>query len=221
LAGDASYWGQASDVESLRGHLGLDRVVLLGHSAGTRLATAYAARFPDRVAAMVLICPSPRPLVDVPSDAEAIMDRRRGDPVVDAALATRLAGPGDGQVEEWYRRTAPLVYATWGERERVHAARARWYPAAAEAYFSVDPPPDFASRMRSLTAPVLVVAGAEDCVTGLAPVLALARLFPAGQLALLESCGHFPWIEQPEAFHAAVGPFLDAQTRIDGPRWAT
>jgi pimeloyl-ACP methyl ester carboxylesterase len=34
----ASFWRQAEDIERLRVHLGLERVLLLGHSAGTRLA---------------------------------------------------------------------------------------------------------------------------------------------------------------------------------------
>ena len=39
-----SYWQQAADLEALRAHLGLDRLALTGHSAGTRMAVAYAAR---------------------------------------------------------------------------------------------------------------------------------------------------------------------------------
>ena len=46
-----SWWSQAEDVEQLRIHLGLERVVLVAHSAGTRLAIAYAAQFPRRVGA--------------------------------------------------------------------------------------------------------------------------------------------------------------------------
>jgi proline iminopeptidase len=33
----------------LRGHLGVERLDLLGHSAGANLAEPYAARHPDRV----------------------------------------------------------------------------------------------------------------------------------------------------------------------------
>ncbi|MCA1654877.1 MAG: alpha/beta hydrolase [Pseudonocardiaceae bacterium] len=40
-----SLWRQAADLEALREHLGLARLALLGHSAGTRLASAYAAQY--------------------------------------------------------------------------------------------------------------------------------------------------------------------------------
>lgn len=38
------------DVEALREHLGLSRMDVLGHSAGTNLAVLYAARYPERSA---------------------------------------------------------------------------------------------------------------------------------------------------------------------------
>src|SRR5688500_2743666 len=44
----------ASDIDDVRVSLGYARITLLGTSYGTRLAQAYARRFPDRVRAMVL-----------------------------------------------------------------------------------------------------------------------------------------------------------------------
>lgn len=45
-----------SDVETLRGHLGIDTWTVLGVSWGTTLALAYAQAHPDRVSAIVLAC---------------------------------------------------------------------------------------------------------------------------------------------------------------------
>jgi pimeloyl-ACP methyl ester carboxylesterase len=39
-------------------------------------------------------------------------------------------------------------------------------------------------------------------------VLAVAGLFPHGEAVTVENCGHFPWVEQPAAWRAAVDPFL-------------
>jgi pimeloyl-ACP methyl ester carboxylesterase len=44
----------AADIDTARAALGYERITLLGASYGTRLAQAYARRFPDRVRAMVL-----------------------------------------------------------------------------------------------------------------------------------------------------------------------
>jgi pimeloyl-ACP methyl ester carboxylesterase len=54
------------------------------------------------------------------------------------------------------------------------------------------------------------VAGAQDYATGLAPVTALADLFPNGRAVVIDRCGHHPWVERPAAFRRAVDPFLDA-----------
>src|SRR5438046_1069732 len=43
-----------SDVDELRGHLGLERLNLLGHSHGGIVAIAYAARHPERVERLIL-----------------------------------------------------------------------------------------------------------------------------------------------------------------------
>jgi pimeloyl-ACP methyl ester carboxylesterase len=211
-----SFWRQAEDVDCLRAHLGLERLLLLGHSAGTRLAVSYAAQFPARVAAMVLVTPPATYLVDEPPDAEQLIDRRRGQPAFDDAMSIRHAGADitdEGAFNAWQQRMAPAGYAVWGEAERAHASTAHFSLAASRAYFSVPPPPNLATRLGALDAPVLVVAGGEDCVTGRAPVAAMARIFPAGRIAVIDRCGHFPWVEQPTAFRQVVDRFLDELPR--------
>ncbi len=47
----------ADDVEALRACLGEDRIDLLGHSAGTLVAQAYAAAHPGRLRSLVLVTP--------------------------------------------------------------------------------------------------------------------------------------------------------------------
>jgi len=53
------------------------------------------------------------------------------------------------------------------------------------------------NRLRHVTAPELVVAGAEDCLTGVARAVALAQLFARSEIAVIERCGPYPWAEQP------------------------
>jgi len=209
-----SFWRQAEDIEALRLHLGVARVVLVGHSAGTRLAIAYAARFPRSLAGLVLITPPAGYLVDEPSDAGALVDARRGEPAFDAAVAALETAPdltgGDDAFNAWQQVSAPATYAVWGPVEQAHARVGRWNLDAARAFFSVEPPHDLPARLPDVSVPVLVVAGAHDCLTGLAPVRALAKLFPAGQIVVLERCGHYPWVEQSAAFRGALDPFLAA-----------
>ena len=53
-AGDYALASYASDLDELRGHLGVERIDLLGFSHGGVVAMAYAAAHPERVDRLVL-----------------------------------------------------------------------------------------------------------------------------------------------------------------------
>lgn len=65
---------------------------------------------------------------------------------------------------------------------------------------------------------VLVIAGAEDCLTGLASVGALARLFPTVECVLIEGSAHYPWVEQPAAFRGTIDAFLEQPPKSTATR---
>jgi len=192
-------------------------VLLVGHSAGARLAIAYAAQYATRLAGMVLITPPASAIGDVATDVDELIAKRRGEAAFDAALAASEAGPELDDVSDpevafnaWRRQIAPLGYAAWGSAAQTHAQGAHYRLAAARAYFTVDPPPDLAARLSRVTAPVLVIAGAQDCGTGVLALRKLAEVFPAGRLTTIERCGHHPWVEQPAAFRDVVDTFLES-----------
>lgn len=206
-----SFWSQAADIERLRVHLGVDRIVVVAHSAGTRVALSFGAEFPESVEKLVLITPPAGYLVTEVSDTAAIGRRRQGDSIFESAFAALMAGPAgddDASFNAWQRDSAPAGYASWGAREKAHAQIGRWSRPAAEAFFSVAPPADLAARLGQVRAPVLVVAGAEDSLTGAVQATAMARLFPAGESTVLPDSGHYPWVEQPVRFRQAVDAFL-------------
>jgi pimeloyl-ACP methyl ester carboxylesterase len=205
----ASYWDQASDVEALRTHLALPQLDIVAHSAGTRLAMAYAAQHPDRVSSMLLITPPSTHLTDTESDADEITAHRRGEPAFEAALAA-MSHPATTQAEfdEWLAVVAPAMYAEWTPTAKAHAGVGATDFDTVRAFLNVRLPPDFAERLGKTQARVRVIAGAQDYTTGLAPVLAAARLFPNGEAVVIDDCGHFPWVEQPAAFRRAADPFV-------------
>jgi len=66
---------------------------VVAHSAGTRLAIAYAAQFADRLAALLLITSPASYLVDVASDASTLSAARMAEPAFAAAMSAFGAGP--------------------------------------------------------------------------------------------------------------------------------
>jgi pimeloyl-ACP methyl ester carboxylesterase len=204
-----SYWEQAHDLEDLRSELVLNRLDLVAHSAGTRLAMAYAALYPGNVASMLLITPPSTHLTDTPSDAEKITAHRQGEPAFDRAVAAFHRRPQtQEEFDSWQAETAPAMYAVWTEREQAHAQVGRTDLSTVQAYLGVAPPPDFPQQLGKTQARVRVIAGAQDFSTGLAPVLAAAKLFTNGDAVVIDDCGHYPWVEQPAAFRRAADPFV-------------
>jgi len=202
------WWRDAADVVALADHLGLAEVDVLAHSAGTRLALAAAVQHSARVRSLLLVTPPATWLTGTADDGEQLA-RARHDPLVDAAVDS-LLGPPPADDDEFQRRwmvEAPAGYARWGEAERAHAGLGAVSLPAARAWFR-DVPPDAADRVRAgVRSPVLVVGGAADAMTGVAPVESYAAALGA-DLVMLPDCGHYPWVEQPAALSAAVAPWL-------------
>jgi pimeloyl-ACP methyl ester carboxylesterase len=67
-------------------------------------------------------------------------------------------------------------------------------------------------RLPEIAVPTLVVAGGHDWVCPPRASRTLAGGIPGARLAVLPEAGHFPFSEEPDQFHEAVGDFLAACT---------
>ena len=176
---EAGRWPElAEDIEALRTHLGLETIELLGHSAGTRIAVSYAARYPQQLSTLCLVTPPAQWLVDVPDDSGAIVERNEN-----------------------------AAWSKWTDLARTHESTGEWYPAAQELFFAGVDTRGIVARLSGVDCPVLVVAGIDDGLTGYAPVVAVADLFLRGSCVSIPHAGHYPWVEQPVAFAAALADF--------------
>lgn len=205
----------AADVEALREHIGEAQVDLLGHSAGALVAQAYAAGHPDRVRSLVLVTPSDRLQGGTRSDVAAIRAARAGEPwYTDAADAdAALADASPAEQQSLMRATRPFFYGRWDERTSAHAATAdHQVSKRAELGFGagiegVDVESVLVG-LQALDVPVLVVGGERDALTGVASVHAVAASFGNAAAAVIPRAGHFPWVDEPQAFRQVVGEFL-------------
>jgi pimeloyl-ACP methyl ester carboxylesterase len=205
----------ADDVEALREHLGEDRLDVLAHSAGCLVAQAWAAQYPDRVGMLVLVTPSGRLQGNDRTDIPELAAARRDEPwyaeARQALEALETAPPA--QQQQLWRAVRPFMYGRWDDRTQAHAATAETQSSKrAELGFrpvgdEVDVP-GLVARLRDVTAPVLVVGGERDALTGVAAVHAVAGSFPRAETVVLPRAGHFPWVDEPVSFAAAVRGFL-------------
>jgi pimeloyl-ACP methyl ester carboxylesterase len=205
------------DVEAFRKHLGLAAVDLLGHSAAASVTTLYAATHPDRIAHLVQVTPNTSAAgVRLTEEAyEEAVARRAGEPWFDDALPALRAWEQAETYEETVRHrvaASPFFYGPWTEAARAHAAAdplQRSVPATIG--FRESPEPDTGmvrTALRGLDAPVLVLAGELDLSPSPAVAREYAAAFPQGELVVQPDAGHFPWVDDPAWFAAAVEGFL-------------
>jgi len=201
------------DLEALRVRLQQDRLTLLGHSWGGMLAMAYAAEHPDRVDRLILVGSGGPTLEFEQRFGDNIEARLRPEDVelrrhwlaaakngVDSAKASietlRAIVPG-----YFFDRKAGLAFASEFKvgqlqpdvNERLFAEMSRHY--------------DSRDGLKNLKRPVLIIQGHQDPI-GDKTAEDIRSLIAGSRLVYINRCGHFPWIEQPEAFRKAIADFL-------------
>lgn len=210
-----------ADVEAVRTHFGLERVVLVGHSYGGFLALEYALAHPDRIAGLVLYDTAASSGEDLWADIDANLQTRATAPwFAEASTAFRgfPRSHDDATITALFRRAAPLYLHDYdADRSRWDAWLADLRVSYARSHGAVAEPFDVRARLAELRMPTLVIVGASDFVCS--PVMAreLAAGIAGAELVVLDRSGHFGHVEQPDAFAAAVIRFLDrlAKHRIE------
>jgi len=215
-ADDYSLASYVADVEALREHLGVEQLNLLGFSHGGCVAMAYAAAHTSRVRRLLLV----DTLAVWGDEAEAAMgraiERRRGEPwFAEAAQAIEEEqAAGFSSVEELIanlKRQIPLYFHRWQGNEKVGLVLAEDFAHAEPLlHFNTVEFPSFDLRgeLRRIEAPSLVVVGDDDFICGPACADAIVRELAEVRLVTIPESGHFVYVEQPEAFRAALTDFL-------------
>lgn len=159
--------------------LGIERPLLVGHSDGASIALIFAAAFPERPLALVVMAPhefvEPETLAGIRA-AAALWER--GD------LPQKLARHHPAQSER--------VFSEW---------RDCWLSSEFADLNIVDALPQ-------IRCPVLAIQGEDDEYATMRQIEIIAEKVPGTQLLKLARCGHSPQRDQQAAVLAAVGAFV-------------
>ncbi|MGN2243826.1 alpha/beta fold hydrolase [Frateuria sp. GZRR33] len=232
--GDYALATLVEDIEGLRRQLGVERMVVAGHSFGGTLAVEYAQTHPERVARLILIDAA----VDLPGAMESWMQTLAtrfpkayaAAEHADAGKALRAVPPGDACALARARMAfVGAATATLPDGHAFHDRQQFHVMAAKEEQERLDkqsglrntgeigaalmaPESGFicysVAHPERLRMPTLVLVGAHDGAVGVAPQRALAGRLPHARLVVLPGSAHFPYQEEPAAFLEAVDGFL-------------
>ncbi len=198
---------QVDDLEALRGIWGLDRLTLCGYSWGALLAMLYAVTFPARVERLALVSAAPAAERER-ATFEANLARRNAAPELQAERAAlRRQGAGHDLAAHNRRLFELAVAGYFHDPLLVHQMTpfritGRTQQEVWQSLGNYDVRP----ALERLDVPALVVHGDDDPIP-LATAEATADALDA-PLVVIPDCGHVPYVEAPEAFVAALDPFL-------------
>ena len=186
----------AEDVRDLLDTLGVRQVGLVGASYGGRAALEFAARWPDRVDALALICSA---MPDHEPSAALRALGAREDALIEAG---DLAGAAELMVETWVGPAA-------GEdaREAVRVMQQRAYEVQLAA------PEEFGRRvaefdLTAIKAPCLAVSGRHDLADFREIAAGLPDLLADARHVELPWAAHLPSLERPSALDDLLVGFL-------------
>ena len=213
---------QISDIEEIRKILSAERIILIGHSYGGFLASLYAAEFPDRVAALVLIAPA------------SVVRMPVGDPGLYSIVEGNLSQDNVEAYSAWQEEYFNYK-SIWERDEKDNIALNNglgpfWEEAvknfaieAAESAPGIEPwgqsapfdenltggwiqPAIFLSLGRRydmgpafsrISAPTLLTVGTMDLASGPEALEPYTAVIPDVRMRILEGAGHFPqWDEK-------------------------
>jgi proline iminopeptidase len=211
---------QIADIERIRGILGDEQLILIGHSWGGFLASLYAAEFPEHVEALVLVSPANTLIMPQP-DSDS-----------DLFASVRAELPPEKQVEfdafmEEYMDFNGLFAKSEADLVAMNEKFGEYYINAVDVsgtesgpsprpggwmvwaqYVSMGQHHDYSKALKDVNTPVLVIHGADDLQSESASRM-YAEAFPNTEFAVIQDASHFSFEQQPEQLAQIVSKFLN------------
>ena len=183
------------DIEAIRRHLGLARIVVVGCAIGGMAAALYAARHVDHAAGLIVSNPAIR---ITPEAGESLAQR------AELVRAKGMVALLPGAIENAF-----VGYADTEARRTYEAAflaqSASNYAFAASGAIGAD----ISEDLTRVTCPTLLVVGANDRLMSPANAPQIACLVTQAQTVEFEDGAHFIPYQQPVRFGTLVADYLD------------
>lgn len=191
----------ARDVLELADDLGVATFSLVGHSMGGSALQRVLAMAPDRVEAIVGICPVPASGTPFDEQGRALFESAATDDAARAAIIDITTGN--------------RLSSVWIDSVVRHS-RARSDQEAFAAYLTAWADTDHAAEVPVDAVPALAIVGEHDAaITAEVVRQTWCRLHPGSQLIVLGNAGHYPMYEAPVRLATIIEEFVEARHAVD------
>lgn len=197
----------ADDAGALAAAQGAGPTLVLGHFHGASVALELALRHPALVSGLVLVAATPGQL----GAAESLADGLAAAPSPpEVQVLQRVPPASDAELQA----TMGALVGSFFHDPAVADAGRLFAGAAFDARAAVQMMQPLhwwsaVDRLGEIRVPALVIAGGHDVFCPPSEAERIRRGVPSADLVVLEASGHLPWVEEPDAFDAAVHGWLD------------
>jgi proline iminopeptidase len=220
-SGDPATWTLAQwgdDVKAFCDALGIDKPIVYGASFGGFVAQAYATRYPDHPAKLILVRTAAK--VDFAA-IYAAFERIGGLDAREIAEAYWSAPTAESRAR-YFQTCLPLYRARpqgppdWLSRSIVRNDVALRFNGPNNEQGRMD----FRTDLARVACPALILAGERDPIMPLAFSETLAACLPRHLVRLerLKDCGHGVIPDDPDTAFRLLRAFFTADPTVDGPR---
>jgi 3-oxoadipate enol-lactonase len=187
-----------ADVLALIDRLGASRVHYCGLSIGAMVGMWLGANAPERIDRLVLMCTSAHmaPASAWAQRAEAVLAAGTPEPVADSVVDRWLTPDHAAAHPEQRERLRAMLVAT----------PADGYAACCGAIERMD----LRGDLPRITAPTLVVAGADDPASPPEHQQLIAELIPGARLEVVADAAHLAAVQQPQIVNRLILDHLEA-----------
>lgn len=189
----------AGDLEMLVRTLGVPHVAVVGWSMGGLIALELARRLGDRLTALGLVCTTPGGLADPKAkdfDPAALEQSR-------TAMRDDLKPFLRGIAARFFKAGAESPLYAWAFQE-IQKTPATVVEAAFDGILAAD----LRAELKSIKVPTAVLHGRHDTLLPLAGGEAIKKAIKGATLTVFEESAHAPFLEEPDAFNAALTELL-------------
>jgi 3-oxoadipate enol-lactonase len=188
----------ADDLIALLDRLGVAKAALVGLSLGGMTVMRAAARNPERVERIAVLCTGAQLPPTAGWTDRAALVRAEGSSAVAAAVVERWFTPA-------YLEAQPDVRGIY--EQMVAATPAEGYAGCCEAIAALD----LREELPTIIAPTLAIAGADDPATPPAKLEEIAARIPGARLLTVPQSAHLANVEQPGIITPALIEHLEQQ----------
>jgi len=189
---DASLEQLANDVIQLADSLGHQKFILAGHSLGGYIALALAAAHPERLAGLVTVTSHAR--ADSPDKLESRFEQVR------QAGLEGIKSMSDNLIE----RLMPEGESAQPDEHMCEVVSNSSAEGFANVQLAMAKRPDRLLMLRSLSCPVLAIAGGKDRILPKEIAFEVAENARQGRAVCLPEVGHLPMLEVPYTLGALL-----------------